>query len=1374
MGFIGTKIYEHIKATEIAIEKGEKAQNTIKETFDTYNSKISTVTDLGKQFASDTESIKTTSDAVEALTQKYVELRKGVNADNSNKSLSSNEYQQYLDISNQLADSFPSLVAGSDSAGNAILNLGTNASDAADKLERLLQTQMAIAHTEIAKESADTFKGAFAEAKDIDDEISYVEKKQEELKAAKETITLSRDAIREALQSGRFDFKNISKNEGEQFEEVLKKYRKQVSDVEILSADGTRYTNARYVFHPIIDETELDAAVDDIANQLENMTSIDGLLGETEVQLIALEARQKEAWSTFAEGTVRPYLETASQLSDIPAELTNAIENNLQNIDWSSLYSTYDGSAEKMLLNEFVVPLQNLEKPAQEALTKALTLDPSELSLNEYVKQVNDALKSVSDDVDVQNEWREKFGFDQLIADAEKQADALSDVFTDKISEINSLSGEDRELAYQIVIEDEEFDGTWSDVMNRIQELKDSAAQGVTFNLSNFIIEASDAISLVDTLNAAMANSVSGKGLSVTYDVDEETGVATLTGDIANLINAYQDLDGYDPEILFERTANGVHINREALRALQAQEEAINKSKWLEQRKTLTDNLAKATENLAQAQSLGDDNAIASAQANIDSLQNQINTIDLLSAAYDGATSAYQKWLDAQSNGEEGDMYRTVSETMNERGQELYESGRYNTEEFRAIAQFYSDQDLSTASMEQVVRAYEAASEARERYFTGDKQGIDNFMYDMQNDAELMSKGIVKALDDGSIEFQAGADDVLAEWSGLSKEAVQTIMRAATEYTDTIKVGDTSGIDNISQKLAEATQKADEAKARLKELQDAGKISTDIELDVDVSSLDESGIEDRISELTDLKNHMIEINADPSEIEYVNQLLEEAELRKSQLESESKVDVMININGEEDVEALGSKLASLPSDSVTNISVNIQNENQLDNTVQQIEKVPKDTVANFTFNVSNQDQADALSSKIAELNQERGDNQITYTMNVIDNTGNSLQKDTSDATKTVIVNEVEGTKVEIKDETKTVTVNEVAGITVPVSDKSANVTYNKDSSSVDSYQPVDKSATVIFEKDSSIPDNYQPSDKNAKVNYTLGVTPTYNPPNITRTLTYNVETKGTVGFNGTAHPSGGSKFGVTHISGTAHASGTLGDTSWLKDDWKTKKDNVALIGEVAPELMVNPKTNTWETIGDNGAEFRHIPSGAIIFNGKQTKELLSKGFTKSRGRSMLHGTAYSSGSWVFGNTGGGNLGGTGYSPSYSSSNSTPITTDTSKSIDDATDSAEEFSEELDEIEIKIDRIERAIKNIEITAESAFETYATRNNALKEQISAVNEEISIQQQGYERYIQQANSVGLDEEYAAKIRDGLIDIETITDETLSENIKKYQEW
>ena len=42
------------------------------------------------------------------------------------------------------------------------------------------------------------------------------------------------------------------------------------------------------------------------------------------------------------------------------------------------------------------------------------------------------------------------------------------------------------------------------------------------------------------------------------------------------------------------------------------------------------------------------------------------------------------------------------------------------------------------------------------------------------------------------------------------------------------------------------------------------------------------------------------------------------------------------------------------------------------------------------------------------------------------------------------------------------------------------------------------------------------------------------------------------------------------------------------------------------------------------------------------------------------------------------------------------------------------------------------------------------------------------------MKQANSVGLSEDYASKVRDGTIDIETITDEDLNDKISDYKEW
>lgn len=772
-------IYNLVNADKIAIENGQKAQQEIKEVFDTYNGKVDTVKSLGKKFAQDADSIKTTGDAVESLTQKYVELRKGVSSDNTNLTLSEKEYQDYLDISNQLAESFPSLVSGSDAAGNSILNLGDNASVAADKMERLLKTQMTLAHNDIVDKSRDSFRGAFEEADSIEDEIKSLKGQEKQLKESASQISLSRDEIREQLKSGHLIFKDMSKTDADKMEKALGAYvgkelgRVRRSDV---SLDGHTIDRIEFTIDPVVDENKLNEATDMIeARVAAGEDEIAAKKGEIQSNIKAQEQKQKEVWNSFAESTVKPYLETSAAISDMPVELLNAVEGNLQNLDWKKLYKEYGGDADQMLLDELVSPLNSLEKPAQEALTKALRIDPSTMSISEYNKAIDSALKEVSDNKTTRDEWKNRF-FKSAIDSATEDANALKEQFKDVEKEIDNLSGEDRELAYKIAIEDEDFDGTWQDVMDKIEVMKEEAENPMTFNLGTFTAEVGDAIALIDTLNAALVNSYSGKGLSVSYEVDEETGVVQLTGDIANLQAAYSDLEGYDPSTLFERTANGVHINREALRQLQAQEEALNKSKWLEDEKNLTDQLAVATNKLANAKNSGSETDVASAQATVDSLQQQLEQVQLLSAAYDGATSSYQQWINAQSAGEEGDMFRTVSETMKSRGDQLYNEGRYNTEEFRAIADYFSNEDLSTAPMEKLVAAYENAANARERYFTGNKQGIDNFMADMQNDAELMSKGIVKTLEDGTMEFQTGSDKILADKFHLSEEAIQAAL----------------------------------------------------------------------------------------------------------------------------------------------------------------------------------------------------------------------------------------------------------------------------------------------------------------------------------------------------------------------------------------------------------------------------------------------------------------------------------------------------------------------------------------------------------------------------------------------------------------------
>ena len=240
---------------------------------------------------------------------------------------------------------------------------------------------------------------------------------------------------------------------------------------------------------------------------------------------------------------------------------------------------------------------------------------------------------------------------------------------------------------------------------------------------------------------------------------------------------------------------------------------------------------------------------------------------------------------------------------------------------------------------------------------------------------------------------------------------------------------------------------------------------------------------------------------------------------------------------------------------------------------------------------------------------------------------------------------------------------------------------------------------------------------------------------------------------------------------------------------QTDKSETALTGEIGQELVVYG--NQWWTVGDHGAEFADIPKGAVVFDAEQTKKLLNNGYISGRGKAYLSGTAYAtgrrndqgsvvSGSGRLGNSWGTNTSSPSPAPAAAASvassaastaNSAAKTAD---STEKAADKADEFKETLDEIEILLDRVDRQIEHIDKSAQAAYNTFATRNNAIIDELSLIDQQIKNNMDGYNRYIQQANSVGLDEGWASKVREGRINIEDVTNEDLWDQIQDYQEW
>jgi hypothetical protein len=97
--------------------------------------------------------------------------------------------------------------------------------------------------------------------------------------------------------------------------------------------------------------------------------------------------------------------------------------------------------------------------------------------------------------------------------------------------------------------------------------------------------------------------------------------------------------------------------------------------------------------------------------------------------------------------------------------------------------------------------------------------------------------------------------------------------------------------------------------------------------------------------------------------------------------------------------------------------------------------------------------------------------------------------------------------------------------------------------------------------------------------------------------------------------------GFKFITGGSRANGTanVNGTAYKGGTWGAQKTETALTGELGPEILV--RNGKWTTVGENGAEFTQVKKGDIIFNHKQSEQLLKHGYVTGRGK------AYASGTW---------------------------------------------------------------------------------------------------------------------------------------------------
>lgn len=253
-------------------------------------------------------------------------------------------------------------------------------------------------------------------------------------------------------------------------------------------------------------------------------------------------------------------------------------------------------------------------------------------------------------------------------------------------------------------------------------------------------------------------------------------------------------------------------------------------------------------------------------------------------------------------------------------------------------------------------------------------------------------------------------------------------------------------------------------------------------------------------------------------------------------------------------------------------------------------------------------------------------------------------------------------------------------------------------------------------------------------------------------------------LNGTAHAAG--NFKMQHAYGTAMANGS----------WAAKQGGTTLVGELGREIVVDPYSGRWHTVGDNGAEFTNIPKGAIVFNHRQTEALLERGWVNGRGSAMASGTALVGGKGPSSSTIKSKNQHTYSSIKSKSSNSSSSSANT-KATNNNTDATKENTKSNKSLQDWIEQlvsVQKAENGRLYDAIEDFEMNANQNKAIDTYVGDSESYMDTLRQAQNRYMTKANALGVPGNYVHKIWAGELDIEDIQDEDLKEKISQYQTW
>lgn len=332
------------------------------------------ISELGETARSEFKSIQdemnSTASKVNEVKDRYAELAQGVGnlgkATQNQGSLSNDDYEEFLNISTELSELFPSLTNHYTDNGKAILNLNGDVQTITASLDALVEKQKAVAAQDMAKQMPDIFKSY---RQDMNDDVKKYNEALEQQKKAQEAIAKLDDSnTGESYITYFDDLSEMMQKHQMDYDSWISQTGHNTTDVKLTSEEKEKFTQIYQDYYEQYQKT-----ISDLETKIDNENKSFG---------------QYVTQSLYSDATYQDFAKNNS----VKQGIVDTIVSNLGYDDETADYGTdWDKMFKDKIQDDIINSIASIDDTrVVDAMNKVLNEDLSKADFDRYAQIIQD------------------------------------------------------------------------------------------------------------------------------------------------------------------------------------------------------------------------------------------------------------------------------------------------------------------------------------------------------------------------------------------------------------------------------------------------------------------------------------------------------------------------------------------------------------------------------------------------------------------------------------------------------------------------------------------------------------------------------------------------------------------------------------------------------------------------------------------------------------------------------------------------------------------------------------------------------------------------------------------------------------------------